>query len=265
MPKVSIIMGVYNGAHRIDKSIQSIINQTFKDWEFVICDDGSSDGSFDKIKQYTKKDDRIVAIKNPHNAGLAQTLNNCLRVAKGQYVARMDDDDYAYPDRLEKEVSFLDMHPEYDIVAGGRNMVDENGVWGKDDYTGERTKLDIYRGITFAHPTVMVRKEAYDRVCGYSTYEGIGREEDTDLWCKMYIAGSKGFILSDIMLDYFESRNSMTRRKYKFRISEAKIKFKYRKALGVSALYIPLAMKPLIVGLLPNAVIKLYHKLKFKK
>lgn len=265
MPKVSIIMGVYNGAHRMDKSIQSIINQTFKDWEFIICDDGSSDGSFEKLQEYAKKDTRVIAIKNPKNAGLAQTLNNCLSVAKGQYIARMDDDDYSYPDRLEKEVSFLDTHPEYDIVAGGRKMVDEKGIWGKDSFTGERSNLDIFRGITFVHPTVMVRKEAYDRVGGYSTYEGIGREEDTDLWCKMYIDGSKGFIIPDIMLDYFESRNSMTRRKYKYRISEAKIKVKYRKALGISVLYLPLALKPLVVGLLPNAVIKMYHKTKFKK
>ena len=84
MPKVSIIMGVYNGAHRMDKSIQSIINQTFKDWEFIICDDGSSDGSFEKLQEYAKKDSRIIALKNPKNAGLAQTLNNCLSVAKGQ-------------------------------------------------------------------------------------------------------------------------------------------------------------------------------------
>lgn len=258
-------MGVFNGALRMDKSIQSIISQTLQDWEFVICDDGSSDGSFEKIQEYAKKDDRIVAIKNPQNAGLAQTLNNCLNIAKGQYIARMDDDDYSYPDRFEKEVTFLDMHTEYDFVSGGRNMVDENGIWGKNDDTGERTKLDIFRGITFVHPTVMVRKEAYDRVGGYSTYKGIGREEDTDLWCRMYIAGSKGFVMPDIMLDYFESRNSMARRKYKYRITEAKIKVKYRKALGVPAYYLPLAIKPLIVGLLPNAVIKSYHKTKFKK
>lgn len=139
MPKVSIIMGVYNGAHRMDKSIQSIINQTFKDWEFIICDDGSSDGSFEKLQEYAKKDTRVIAIKNPKNAGLAQTLNNCLSVAKGQYIARMDDDDYSYPDRLEKEVSFLDTHPEYDIVAGGRKMVDEKAF-------GERIALQV-RGL----------------------------------------------------------------------------------------------------------------------
>lgn len=98
MPRVSIIMGVYNGFKRMDRSIQSIIEQTYKDWEFIICDDGSSDDSYKKLQEYATKDNRIVVIKNVQNAGLAQTLNNCLKEVKGEYVARMDDDDYSHPD-----------------------------------------------------------------------------------------------------------------------------------------------------------------------
>ena len=143
MPRVSIIMGVYNGSLKMDVSINSIIAQTYKDWEFIICDDGSKDDSFSKLQEYASKDARIVIVKNEQNSGLAKTLNNCLSVAKGQYIARMDDDDYSHPDRLEKEVAFLDEHPEYAIVATGRNMVDENGLWGEDVFIGERTGVDI--------------------------------------------------------------------------------------------------------------------------
>lgn len=117
MPRVSIIMGVYNGFGRMDRSIQSIINQTYKDWEFIICDDGSTDDTYMKLQEYAALDNRIVVLKNAHNSGLAQSLNNCLSVAKGEYVARMDDDDYSHSERLEKEVYFLNQHPEYAIVA----------------------------------------------------------------------------------------------------------------------------------------------------
>ena len=265
MPRVSIIMGVYNGSLKMDVSINSIIAQTYKDWEFIICDDGSKDDSFSKLQEYASKDARIVVVKNEQNSGLAKTLNNCLSVAKGQYIARMDDDDYSHPDRLEKEVAFLDEHPEYAIVATGRNMVDENGLWGEDVFIGERTGVDIFKGNMFVHPTVMIRKEAYDKVGGYSTYPGIGREEDTDLWCKMYSNGYKGFITGEKLLDYFESRTSMSRRKFKYRIAESRIKLKYRKSLGVPFYMIPLALKPILVGLLPKVFVEIYHHRLFKK
>ena len=265
MPRVSIIMGVYNGFKRMDRSIQSIIEQTYKDWEFIICDDGSSDDSYKKLQEYATKDNRIVVIKNVQNAGLAQTLNNCLKEVKGEYVARMDDDDYSHPDRLEKEVAFLDIHPEYAIVATGRNMMDEEGTWGEDTFVGERSASDIYRGYMFAHPTVMIRKEAYDKVGGYSTYPGIGREEDTDLWCKMYANGFKGYITGEKLLDYFESRSSMTRRKFKYRFAETRIKLKYRSRLDVPFYMIPLAFKPILVGMLPKAVVEMYHLYIFNK
>lgn len=259
MPKVSVIMGVYNGFKRMDRSILSIMNQKFIDWEYIICDDGSTDGSYEKLLSYAKEDSRIIILKNPQNAGLEKALNNCLSIAKGEYIARMDDDDYSHPDRLEKEFDFLEKHPEYDIVATGRNMVDESGFWGQDTFKGERSAIDVFRGLMFAHPTVMIRKLAYDKVGGYSTYSGIKREEDTDLWCKMYSAGFKGYITGEILLDYFESRSSMTRRKFKHRFAETRIKLKYRKDLGVPFYMIPLAFKPILVGMLPKSLIKKYH------
>jgi len=258
-------MGVYNGFDRLDRSIQSIINQTYKDWEFIVCDDGSIDGSYARLLRYSEEDSRIVVIKNDQNSGLAKTLNNCLAIVSGEYVARMDDDDYSHPNRMEEEVRFLDDHPEYAIVATGRNMMDEIGIWGEDTFEGERTNIDIFKGKMFAHPTVMIRKEAYDKVKGYSTYKGIGREEDTDLWCKMYSSGYKGYVIGEKLLDYFESRISMQRRKYKYRFSETKIKLKYRRELGVPFYMIPYAFKPLLVGLLPKAVVEMHHRRIFNQ
>lgn len=263
-PLVSIIMGVYNGAARFEKPIESIINQTNSNWELIICDDGSSDGSYEKLLTYQEKEPRIVVIKNEQNSGLAASLNHCLQYAKGDYVARMDDDDISHPNRLEEEVKFLSEHPEYAIVSSGYRLMDEDGFWGKNDSYGERTALDIFRGRYFAHPTVMIRKDAYTDVGGYSTDPKIGRMEDVDLWCKMYIKGFKGYVMNAILLDYYESRDSMQRRKYKHRVTEFKLKMKYRKEMGIPFVYSFLAAKTLLVGLFPPSIIKRIHSIQYR-
>lgn len=99
-PKISVIMGVYNGADRVDEAIASIRVQTFTDWEFIICDDASTDNTWEKLVEWSKIDSRIVPIRNEKNMKLAATLNKCLEHASGSYIARMDDDDYSYPWRL---------------------------------------------------------------------------------------------------------------------------------------------------------------------
>lgn len=262
-PLVSIIMGVYNGAKRFEKPIESILNQTYSNWEFIICNDGSQDDSYQKLLKIQEKDSRIKVIKNEKNAGLSASLNLCLKHAKGDFVARMDDDDISHDNRLEEEVRFLLQHPEYDIVATGYRLMDNDGFWGKNCYHGERTTKDIFKGRYFAHPTVMVRKKAYDAVGGYSTDPKIGRMEDVDLWCKMYANGFRGYVMDAILYDYFESRNSMQRRKYKHRITEFKLKMKYRKAMDIPFLYSIFACKTLLVGLFPPSLIKMIHKIQY--
>lgn len=117
-PKISVIMGIYNCESTLDEAIESILNQTFTDWEMIMCDDGSSDGTYIKAKEYEKKyPGRFVVIRNEHNMGLNITLNNCLKLAKGEYIARMDGDDISLPQRFEKEVDILDNHPEFAIVS----------------------------------------------------------------------------------------------------------------------------------------------------
>ena len=108
MSKVSIIMGIYNCASTLSEAIDSILMQTFKDWELIMCDDGSIDNTYQIAKRYQKHVGRkIVLLKNDQNMGLNYTLNRCLAVASGEYIARMDGDDISLPTRLEKEVEFL--------------------------------------------------------------------------------------------------------------------------------------------------------------
>lgn len=265
MPKISVIMGVYNGSKKIQASVESILKQTFNDFEIIICDDGSTDDSIEIIQKLAIKDTRIRLISNPYNMGLAKTLNNCLNDARGEYIARMDDDDISHQDRFEKQVKFLDSHQEYAVIGTSRNMYDDYGIWGTNINEGERTYLDIYLGRTFVHPSVMLRKNAILSVGGYTTGTETERTEDFDLWCKLYEKGYIGFNLSDVLLDYYEARDSYTKRKYRFRICEFKLRKKWRKRLHIHMKYSIYAIRPLVVGLFPKRLLMKYHASKYKK
>ena len=129
-PLVSIIMGAYNCENTIYDCMESILKQTYENWEFIICDDCSSDHTLEILKKYEKNDKRIHILHNEKNMRLAASLNRCLEVAHGKYVARMDADDISMPDRLEKQVEFLESHSEYDVTGCNRMVFDENGDKG---------------------------------------------------------------------------------------------------------------------------------------
>ena len=115
---ISIIMGIYNCENFLRESIDSILNQTYTNWELIMCDDGSSDNTYMIAKEYEKNfPDKILVIKNEKNMGLNYTLNNCLSKAKGKYIARQDGDDISERNRFEKEIEFLESHPQYSIVS----------------------------------------------------------------------------------------------------------------------------------------------------
>jgi glycosyltransferase EpsE len=114
----------------VDRSIQSIVDQTYQDWEFIICNDASTDGTWQKVLAWTEKDKRISASENERNLGLAASLNRLLELASGEYIARMDGDDVSLPDRFEKQVAFLDRNPAYAFVGSSCYLFDESGEWG---------------------------------------------------------------------------------------------------------------------------------------
>ncbi|UTY38146.1 glycosyltransferase [Allocoprobacillus halotolerans] len=126
MVMISVIMSVYNDAKYLEKSIQSILNQTFKDFEFIICNDCSTDSSLSIIQEFQKLDSRIKIINNSTNLGLAASLNKCIEISLGQYIARMDSDDISFKNRLEVEYNFLMEHQEYDVVGSKSITINEN-------------------------------------------------------------------------------------------------------------------------------------------
>ena len=130
-------MAAYNSETTIAESIESVVHQTFTDWEFILCDDGSSDNTYRIIKEYEARyPGKIIGIQNERNSKLPYSLNHCLQYASGQYIARMDADDRCYPDRLEKQYAFLSAHPEIDVVGTGMTCFDGDRI------TGQRLPLE---------------------------------------------------------------------------------------------------------------------------
>ena len=189
-------MGIYNCASTLQEALDSLYTQTFQDFEIILCDDGSKDNTYEIALENQKQHSNIVLLRNECNMGLNKTLNNCLAVAKGEYIARMDGDDISLPTRFEKEADFLDTHSEYAIVSTPMIYFDEQGEFRRGVVKNQMPgKYDFIKGSPFCHAPCMVRREAYLAVNGYSEDKRLLRVEDYHLWFKMYAAGYRGYIL----------------------------------------------------------------------
>lgn len=262
-PKVSIIMGIYNiPKKQLCAAIDSIISQTFKDWEFIICDDGVTDEIRELLKLYRKRDSRIVLIKNRRNLGLAQSLNHCLKYVKGDYIARMDADDISHEKRLQRQCEFLDTHLQYSFVGTQSQIFDESGVYQIRHVEEKPVKTSFLLRSPFMHPTIMVRKEAYVAVNGYRISKETRRAEDYDLFMRLYAKGYQGYNLQENLFFYREDKTSYKKRKFKYRIDEMVVRYKGFRMLGLFPKGYPYIIKPLFVGLLSPKIIRLLQKME---
>ena len=200
-PVVSVIMPVYNSERFVSQAIQSILNQTYRDFELIIIDDGSSDNSWEIVKFFQKRDSRIKAIRQSNNRGVAATSNHGLELAAGNYIARMDADDICLPDRLEKQVHFLESHFATGILGGRMRFMDENGKL-LGFFPVVQGNLNIHWDFMFESPfsntTVMFRKDLVERFAlRYDSSAFYG--EDYDLWCR-FLPLTQGENLADVLL-----------------------------------------------------------------
>lgn len=261
--RVSIIMGIFNCAATLPEAIDSILLQTFTQWQLIICDDGSTDDTYSVADAYREKyPDKIILIQNEKNMGLNFTLNHCLQYVDTEYVARMDGDDISLPTRLEKEIVFLDLHSEYAIVSCPMIYFDDRGDFMIGKGNGEPEVASICRSTPFCHAPCMVRKEAYDAVNGYTVAQNRLRVEDWDLWVKMYEKGLRGYNLDEPLYKMRDDRNAINRRKMKYRFNEMKVSISAVRKLKLNPIGYLFCLRPIIVGLLPNA---LYNYLHVKK
>lgn len=263
--RISIIMGIYNCANTLSAAIESILNQSYPGWKLIMCDDGSTDETYRVAEHYQKLyPERMILIQNKKNMGLNYTLNCCLQYVDTEYVARMDGDDISVPSRLEKEIAFLDSHPEYAIVSSPTIYFDENGEIGRGKRCGEPSIYSFSKRTPFCHPVCMVRAEAYRTVGGYLVSTKRLRVEDWDLWIRMYEAGYRGYNLEEPLYKLRDDRKAYGRRKFRYRINEARVSASAVKKLGLPKIYYAWLIRPIIVGLLPKKLYEVMHKRRIR-
>ena len=184
MPTISVVLPVYNGARFLRSSIESILQQTFSDFEFFIIDDGSTDESRVIIQSY--KDTRIQPFENHQNIGITESLNKGISAARGKYIARMDADDVSLFNRFEKQVGFLERHPEVAMVGANCTLIDGRGnTLGQENYFSSAAEImkQIFVHNPFAHSAVMMRADAI-KECGMYDRRYL-HNEDYDLWLRI--------------------------------------------------------------------------------
>jgi glycosyltransferase involved in cell wall biosynthesis len=208
-PKVSIIMSVFNGEAFLQAAISSILAQTLPDFEFLIMDDGSTDSTAHILKAQT--DPRITIMHQP-NQGLVASLNTLLAKASGSYIARMDADDLADPERLQLQVEYLDHHPTCAVLASRIKLIDEGGLslppWGEDLNATSSQEIRQYLpvGNCIAHPSIMARAD----ILTHYGYRDIPGSEDYELWLRMAADGLRIDKLRQPLLSYRVHRQSIT-------------------------------------------------------
>ncbi|MFE3869511.1 glycosyltransferase family 2 protein [Flavobacterium sp. LS2P90] len=208
MPKITVLLPVYNCELYVQTAVESILNQTYTDFEFLIIDDASTDATVALIKKL--EDSRIQLIEKPINSGYTNSLNYGLQMAKGKYIARMDGDDISFPERFAKQIAYLETHPEV-VVCGTTYKIIGNNKPITLPENHEAIKLGLLWGNCISHPSVMIRKKILDE---YSIKYDTSKEpaEDYDMWVRLLAVG-KLHNLQEVLLEYRLYGNQVSRKR----------------------------------------------------
>ncbi|WP_103030328.1 glycosyltransferase [Salinibacter altiplanensis] len=252
----TVLMSVYNGLPYLDQAIESILGQTFSEFEFLIIDDASGDGSREVLKDWAKRDRRIRLIFHDENRGLGYSLNEGVKEARGTWIARMDDDDISFPDRLERQVAYLDDHPNVDILSGWAIDCDADGkplrLRQVPVSHGEIVRL-IWT-IPMIHPAVIFRREAVLEAGSYS--KKLRRRQDYDLWFRCAAEGHRFDNLPEPLIYYRFTDNYYDKNDLSTAIEQVKIGWRGCRLVGAGPIAYIGVLAPLVRALLPRQLSK---------
>jgi glycosyltransferase involved in cell wall biosynthesis len=213
-PLVSVVMSVFNAERFLEEAIGSILDQTYKSFEFIVVDDGSKDRTWDIALRFGQQDTRIRVVRLEKNQGVSVACNTALNIATGKYIARMDSDDISLPHRLLRQVEFMEAHPEVGVLGCGMRYMDETGkLLGTPPifHGALRIRWNLLFESPFFNPTVILRKAILDQYDLQYDLSSIHGEEDYELWSRL-LPMTKGENLSDILLYYRLHPSSISHR-----------------------------------------------------
>ena len=258
-------MGIYNCEVTLAEAIDSILAQTYTDWELIMCDDGSVDHTYEIAERYIREhpDYKFKLLRHSKNEGLNTTLNDCLKEATGEYVGRMDADDISLPTRFEKELSAFEREPGLSVVSCPMIYFDEHGDWATGKCGEPYPKKErLVFGTIHPHAPCLIRAEALRAVGGYSTGKHLLRVEDWHLWIKIYASGRYGKNISEPLYKMRDDRLATARRKFKYRRNEAYVSRLAVRVFGLPKRLYLYSLRYLIVGLLPAPLYTFLHRKK---
>lgn len=257
---ISVIMGVYNAEKTVLRAAESILVEQ-EELELILIDDASTDGTPDVLGALKERDARVLLLRNDQNRGLAYSLNAGLHVARGEFIARMDADDFSHAGRLAAQKKFLEENPSYAFVGSAANLAEQGKIYGRRSFPAAPDEKELIRRCPFIHPSLMFRAEALKRVGGYRDAKFTYRCEDYDLYFRLYKQKLIGYNIRDALIDYEEKRGDASKHTAKTRLNEFKVRVEGSLSLG-KPLGALIAFRCLLLMVMPK---KMYIKLKNKK
>lgn len=259
VPEVSVLMAVYQvGSQKeLDMAISSILRQSLTELELIICSDGASAETLRTIRRWRERDGRVAVVENERNLGAGAARNRAAGLAAGRYIAIMDADDAAAPDRLARQRAFLEQTPQAAFVGTrgayfSREPGDRtDGYW----YVARPEPADFLMTLPFVHASILFRREAFFAAGGYRELKRVTRSEDYDLLLRLYELGLRGANLPETLYFIRMDEAALRRRKYRYRVFECAVKLEGFAKLGLMPGGIAYGLKPLLVGLIPQRIL----------
>ena len=256
---ISVVMGFFNAASTVKKAVKSVIDGYEGEMEIILCDDASTDGSAEEI--LSLNDNRITLIRNTENKGLGYCLRECVKLARGEYIVRMDADDVSLEGRIAKQIAFLEEHKEIAFCGTGAYLSYEGKRWGKRAYPPFPDVKVLLKRNPFIHPTVVFRKSALIAAGNYSADRKYLRCEDYELFFRMYAHGERGANLEEFLLEYEEAPFSKGKHTFSTRLNECRVRRKGGKMLKAGLKGFLMSFYPVALYFLPHSI---YKKLRFR-
>lgn len=234
---VSVIMATYNGGSRLKDAIQSILDQSYSNFELVIINDASKNPTTKTILDSLIAHPKVKIIENKSNLGLAESLNIAIQHSAGELLVRMDDDDFSHQNRIEVLVKAMKEKNYPAVIGSFSSVTDGDKNVGVIKVPINPNIIDILRSKAVVHPTTILNRSIIQKIGGYRSVPQTLRLEDIDLWCRIIEAGEKILNIPYSLLDYYESRSSVSKRSASFRLRELKLKIYWRRRLSLSFLF----------------------------